>query len=70
MALELEHNRKRDRLYVTTAKPGHVSVYDVSDPQKPKFLKPYPSGEMEAYPVSTKVNKPTNDGPECIEPLR
>lgn len=35
----MEHNRNRDRLYVTTAKPGHVSVYDVSNPQKPKFLK-------------------------------
>jgi len=39
VALEMEHNRNRDRLYVTTAKPGHVSVYDVSNPQKPKFLK-------------------------------
>jgi DNA-binding beta-propeller fold protein YncE len=43
IALELEHNKKRDRLYVTTAKPGHVSVYDVSDPQKPKFLKAIPA---------------------------
>jgi DNA-binding beta-propeller fold protein YncE len=43
VALEMEHNKKRDRLYVTTAKPGHVSVYDVSDPQKPKFLKAIPA---------------------------
>lgn len=43
VALEMEHNRKRDRLYVTTAKPGHVSVYDVSDPQKPKFVKAIPA---------------------------
>lgn len=41
--LEMEHNKKRDRLYVTTAKPGHVNVYDVSDPQKPKFLKAIPA---------------------------
>ena len=33
------------------------------------LLKPYPSEEMEAYPVSTKVNSPANDGPECINPL-
>jgi DNA-binding beta-propeller fold protein YncE len=39
VALEMEHDKKRDRLYVTTAKPGHVNVYDVSDPRKPKFLK-------------------------------
>jgi DNA-binding beta-propeller fold protein YncE len=41
--LEMEHNRKHDRLYVTTAKPGHVNVYDVSDPQKPNFLKAIPA---------------------------
>ena len=43
VALEIEHNKKGDRLYVTTAKPGHVNVYDVSDPQKPKFLKAIPA---------------------------
>ena len=41
--LEMEHNRKGDRLYVTTAKPGHVNVYDISDPQQPKFLKAIPA---------------------------
>jgi len=29
-----------------------------------------PAEEMEIYPVSTKVNSPENDGPECIESLR
>lgn len=43
VALEIEHNKKRDRLYVTTAKPGHVNVYDVSDPHRPKFLKAIPA---------------------------
>ncbi len=32
------------------------------------LLKPYPSDEMEAYPVSTLVNSPANDTPECILP--
>jgi len=45
VALEMEHNKKRDRLYVTTAKPGHVSIYDVSSPQKPKFLKAVAAAE-------------------------
>lgn len=31
------------------------------------LLRPYPSDAMEAYPVSTYVNKPTNDDPHCIE---
>jgi DNA-binding beta-propeller fold protein YncE len=43
MALEMEHNRAGDRLYVTTAKPGHVSVYDVSEPTMPTFLKAIPA---------------------------
>ena len=34
------------------------------------LLKPYPSSEMEAYRVSTMVNSPKNDKPECIEPIR
>jgi DNA-binding beta-propeller fold protein YncE len=45
VALEMEHNKKRDRLYVTTAKPGHVSIFDVSTPQNPKFLKAIPAAE-------------------------
>jgi len=32
------------------------------------LLVPYPAGEMEAYPVSTLVNPPKNDFPECILP--
>ena len=34
------------------------------------LLKPYPAIEMTTYPVSTRVNNPANDGPECILPLR
>jgi DNA-binding beta-propeller fold protein YncE len=43
VALEMLYNRKGDRLYVTTGKPGHVNVYDNSDPQHPKFLKAIPA---------------------------
>jgi putative SOS response-associated peptidase YedK len=31
------------------------------------LLKPYPASQMEAYPVSTRVNKPVVDTPELIE---
>jgi putative SOS response-associated peptidase YedK len=31
------------------------------------MLRPYPSDEMTAFPVSTKVNLPANDGAELIE---
>lgn len=33
------------------------------------FLGPYPTDEMEAWPVSTKVNAAGTDSPEMIEPL-
>jgi len=52
------------------------SGYDVwLDPrvQEPKllqaYLEPFPSEELEAYPVSTFVNKPENDTPDCLKPL-
>ncbi len=40
--------------------------------QKPEQLAPllrsYPSEPMAAHPVSTVVNDPTNDGPQCVRP--
>ena len=32
-------------------------------------LRPFPADRMEAFPVSTVVNKPANDTAECIAPL-
>jgi len=33
------------------------------------LLTPFPATEMEAYPVSSLVNSPRNDLPQCIEPV-
>ncbi|HXF92616.1 MAG TPA: YncE family protein [Nitrospiraceae bacterium] len=41
--LEMLYNAKGDRLYVTTAKPGFVNVYDNTDPRQPKFLQAIPA---------------------------
>jgi putative SOS response-associated peptidase YedK len=30
------------------------------------LLAPHPAADMEAYPVTTHVNKPANDDPECV----
>ena len=35
-----------------------------------KLLRPYPTDEMVAFPVSTYVSKSGNEGPQCLEPLR
>lgn len=42
--LEIYFNRKGDRLYVTTAKPGHLNIFDLSqDATEPKLLKVIPA---------------------------
>lgn len=33
------------------------------------LLQPYPPQEMEAFPVSTLVNSPANDVPDCVRPI-
>ena len=43
MPLEMLYNATGDRLYVTTAKPGFVNVYDSTDPRQPKFLQAIPA---------------------------
>ena len=43
MPLEMLYNAKGDRLYVTTAKPGFVNLYDNANPRQPKFLKAIPA---------------------------
>ena len=35
-----------------------------------RLLKPYPGDRLMSYPVSTLVNKPANDGPECVRPMQ
>jgi putative SOS response-associated peptidase YedK len=37
--------------------------------QVQRLLGPYPAAEMEAVPVSRKVNNVRNDGPELLEPV-
>jgi len=41
--LEMEYNRKGDRLYISVAKPGVVNVYDVSEPARPRYLQTIPA---------------------------
>jgi len=34
------------------------------------LLRPFPTDAMEAWPVSSLVNSPRNDGPECMEQVK
>jgi putative SOS response-associated peptidase YedK len=62
------HNRMpavlHPRDYDVWLDPGTDSA-DVLQP----LLRPYPPDEMEAYPVTTRVNTPSIDARECIQPL-
>lgn len=43
-----------DRMYVTTAKPGHLHVFDTKDPLKPALLKSIPTAEGAHHVAFTK----------------
>jgi len=62
-----------DRMPVILTREAEAVWLDplIQDPERLlPLLMPYPAEEMEAYPVSTKVNSPANEGPACIVPLR
>jgi len=42
---------------------------DTEQEQLLSLLKPYPSDKIQTYPVSSFVNSPKNDTPQCIEQL-
>ena len=53
--LELYFSDKADRLYVTTAKPGHLHVFDISkNPGQPELLKSIPAAEGAHHVAFTK----------------
>jgi putative SOS response-associated peptidase YedK len=54
-------DRKQYDLWLGTSVTG-------LDTLKPLF-NPFPKESMEYYPVSLHMNKPTNDHPQCIEPV-
>ena len=61
-----------NRMPVILPHDAYTQWLDSSPKQPPslqQLLVPYPAGEMEAYPVSTLVNSPAYDHPECIAPV-
>ncbi len=53
--LEMYFNKAVDRLYVTTAKPGSLHIFDISqDPQKPMLLETLPAGAGAHHVAFTK----------------
>ena len=53
--LEIYFSPKSDKMYVTTAKPGHLHIFDISaDPAKPKLTKTIPIAEGAHHVAFTK----------------
>ncbi len=61
-----------DRMPVILSKEAYGRWLDPELQDKEEllsFLRPYPGGELIAEPVSTLVNSPRNDSPQCVEPI-
>jgi putative SOS response-associated peptidase YedK len=67
--MALIHNRMPAILH-----PRDYAKWLDTSPQTPDMLKPlikpYPAEMMNAYPVSTLVNKPENDTSELVVPVK
>jgi putative SOS response-associated peptidase YedK len=60
-----------DRMPVILYKEAESKWLDPNQKGSPELMEllvPYPSKEMETYPVSPRVNSPQSEGPECIKP--
>jgi len=61
-----------DRMPVILRKEAEDDWLDLNIIEPAKLLKllsPYPAKELTAYVVSSMVNSPRYDGPECVKPL-
>jgi putative SOS response-associated peptidase YedK len=58
-----------DRMPLIIQPSDYGSWLDASNPKGGALLKPFPSDLMRYYPVSTRVNKVSNDDAECLEPV-
>ena len=61
-----------DRMPVILAPPDHGLWLDPEERRPERLmplLQPFPADEMTAFPVSSVVNAPANDAPECVAPL-
>jgi len=62
------HNRMPVILPPTAYDQWLDPTFQYAEPLK-ALLRPYPSDELRAYPVSTLVNNPRHDVPQCLEPV-
>jgi putative SOS response-associated peptidase YedK len=68
-AANLTVGRLHERMPVIIRPEDYNNWLDASKYDGTAMLQPYPAEEMRYFPVSTAVNRVSNDGPECMEPI-
>jgi hypothetical protein len=57
-----------DRMPLILA-PGDYTRWLGDEPDPRDLMRPFPTGPMRMWPISTRVNKPENDDPSIVEPV-
>jgi len=55
---------------VIIAKDAYDRWLSAIEPDPRDLLVPFPAELMTMWPISTRVNKPDNDDPDILEPLK
>ena len=48
---------------------GEYERWLSDEPDPRDLLRPFPAAPMRMWPISTRVNKPENDGPSLLDPV-
>lgn len=57
-----------DRMAVVLPEDEEETWLTAGPEERAELCRPYPDDDLDAYPISTAVNDPTNDSPGIIEP--
>jgi putative SOS response-associated peptidase YedK len=57
-----------DRMPVILA-PADYDRWLGEEPDPRNLMRPYPAEQMRMWSISTRVNKPENDGPSIVQPI-
>jgi putative SOS response-associated peptidase YedK len=57
-----------DRMPLILA-PADYTRWLSDEPDPGDLMRPFPVELMRMWPISTRVNKPENDGPSIVEPI-
>jgi putative SOS response-associated peptidase YedK len=50
--------------------PSDYACWLSDEPDPCDLMCPFPAGLMRMWPISTRVNKPENDDPSIVEPIK